>query len=181
MTTDDLNWDFFPAWDNQPETDAVPANLLEPGTYTAKVIKAEATYRQRIPEKWLDVNPEGRQLTVKLAVKNGGEEHHVYVDLPAHFRGLIERVCDALRAPRPTKGAAWSTRLLVGKRCRVETSLYDGRRVNVDRWLPDDMVDSGRQPEAEAPPAKRPPARTAAQKIAATQGQPAGSTDDIPF
>jgi hypothetical protein len=183
MQSDDLNWDFFPGWDDQAETEARPTSLLEPGTYPARVIKAEAGYRQRVPEKWSDTNPEGRQLTIKLAIKHAGEEHHIYVDLPAHFRGLIERVCDALSAPRPAKGTAWSTGLLVGKRCRVETSLYEGRRVNVDRWLPDDIVDSGRQPEAETPPpaAKKPAARTPAAKVAAAAGNTHGNTDDIPF
>ena len=135
METDNLDWDYFPDWDNQKETEARPTNLLPPGKYTARVIKAEATYRERVPEKWLAANPDGRQLTLKLAIKHEGQEYHVYVDLAAHWRGQIERVCDALGAPRPAKGTTWSTRFLVGKTCRVETSLYEGRRVNVDRWF----------------------------------------------
>jgi hypothetical protein len=182
METDNLDWDYFPDWDNQKETEARPTNLLPPGKYTARVIKAEATYRERVPEKWLAANPEGRQLTLKLAIKHAGEEYHIYVDLAAHWRGQIERVCDALGAPRPAKGTTWSTRFLVGKTCRVETSLYEGRRVNVDRWYPDDIVDSGRQPEAPPPPppAAKAPARTPAAKVAAAGGRQPGD-DDIPF
>ena len=184
MQDDELDYDYWPTWDNQPATDAIPKNLLPPGTYTARVIKAEATYRQRVPEKWMDSNPDGRQLTLKLAIKNAGEEHHVYVDLPAHFRALIERVCDALGAPRPAKGSRWSVTLVVGKTCRVETSLYEGRKVNVDKWLPDDLVDAGRQPEAVQPPPpaeRKPAARTQAAKVAQSQGREPGGDDDIPF
>ena len=76
--------------------------------------------------------------------------------------------------------------MLVGKTVRVETSLYEGRRVNVDRWHEDDIVDSGRQPEAvppaaTAPAARKPTARTPAQKIARDAGEEPGNNDDIPF
>lgn len=186
MSGDHINDDWWPNWEEQESATNV-RELLEPGTYSAKIIKAEATYRDRVPEKWSETNPEGRQLTVKLAIKHAGREHHVYVDIPAHWRSSVERVCDAAGIARPAKGTTWSTKLLVGKAVRVETSLYEGRRVNVDRWHPDDIVDSGRQPEAvpphaaPAPAARKPAARTPAQRIARDAGEEPGGSDDIPF
>ena len=186
MNDDVIHDDWWPSWEDQ-ESAVNAKSLLEPGTYSARIIKAEASYRERVPEKWASSNPEGRQLSLKLAIKHAGQEHHVYVDIPAHFRQAIERVCDAAGVARPAKGTTWSAKLLVGKTVRVETSLYEGRRVNVDRWHEDDIVDSGRQPEAvpptvaPAPAAKKPAARTNAQKVQAANGEDAQPLDDIPF
>ena len=186
MNDDVIHDDWWPSWEDQ-ESAVNAKSLLEPGTYSARIIKAEASYRaNRVPEKWASSNPEGRQLSLKLAIKHAGVEHHVYADIPAHFRQAIERVCDAAGVARPANGTTWSVKMLAGKTVRVETSLYEGRRVNVDRWHEDDIVDSGRQPEAvpPAPPspaAKKLPARTPAQKVARDAGEEPGNNDDIPF
>jgi hypothetical protein len=119
-----------------------------------------------------DKNPRGKCLTVLVEV-TGYEP--VFVDLPVHWRGLIEAVCRSARVDRPVKGEEWDEQVLKGKYVTIETvqnvSNSTGRQyVRVQKW----------KPGTELPPKQlrdtKP--RSAAQK-AHRHVQEAG--DDIPF
>jgi hypothetical protein len=173
---DDWGWG-----DVEQEAAAAEAQtLLPPGRYSAQVTKCSLTVKDRIPPKWMEKNPEGEQMSFVLEVMVAGRRHVIYTDIPKHWGWLGKQACEAAGVDR-TIGVEAIALAMVGKRVDVETTIWDGRKVQVDRWYQTEAIDAT-PPEPAPEPAKPRPARTPHQKAkAATAAAGLPPDDDIPF
>jgi len=168
MTIDD--W----GWGDEPQKKGPSEQLLSPGRHVARVKSATWRTKDRVPEKWLDKNPRGHHVLVVLEVDSQGTYHTVYAEVPRHWQWLFAVICDCTGTDMPTD-SSWQPGDWVGQTIEVETSIYDGRRVRVDKWYPHEPGGVAEAPKPAATP------RTGAAKVAAARGDEPGDADDIPF
>ena len=177
MSFDDWGWGEVDEQQDQRAPEA--ATLLPPGRYTAQITKCVPTFARNIPPKWLEKNPEGEQMSFVLEVMASGRRHVIYTDIPKHWGWKGRDACRAADID-PSIGSEAIARAMVGKRVDIETIVWDGRKVQVDKWFPTEPIDA--PPPEPAAPARKPAARTPHQKAkaaAAEAGLP--PDDDIPF
>ena len=148
--------------------------VLPPGTYAAEIRSAKWQRKDRVPEKWMDRNPEGWRINLCLRVDLNGVEHIFYADIPRHWRWLFEDICGALDLPLPDS-PDWEPSAWVGRKVEVDTDIWQsnaGPKVDAKKFR--------KAPAAPAQPAARRP-NTGAAKVAAARGDAPGNGDDIPF
>jgi len=158
---------------------------LPAGTRMATIQSAQETCNSSAAKRFGDANPEGVHLSIRLAAEANGKRYFVDTDAPAHWRGLIEAICDAAGVDRPIRDEDWDCGELVGRRVLITTDIYTGRdgdKAQVKRWAaPVVATPPAAAVDVITPTPVRPPAvrRTPAQKAAATTHN--ATTDDIPF
>lgn len=160
-----MNWDDFA---DAGATAATSVEQLCPdGIHVAEIQSArEAT------KEWFksERNPHGKCLTVRMKVRDGIK--HVYHDIPADRRGMLEALCGAAGVAL-TRGE-WDEKQLEGRIVTIETALRVSKRGN--EYVAVTQCTPG--PELAKPEARARPARTQTQK--ADQASSAHH-DDIPF
>lgn len=176
MSMDEWGWS-----DDDQGGQQTSAGVLPAGRHVAQITAAKWERKERVPEKWLDRNPEGWRVAVTLTVHSQGGKYVVFADIPRHWRWLFEVVCDATGTELP-RDADWSPSVWVGREVEIDTSIWDahkGPRAQVEKWF---RHEGGQL--APPKPASKPAARTQAAKVEKARveaGLPEDQGDDIPF
>ena len=175
MSMDDWGWS-----EDEKDAPATSSRVLPAGRHVAQITAAKWEKKDRVPEKWVEKNPEGWRVAITLTVHSQGGKYTVFADVPRHWRWLFAVICEATDTDMPID-SDWSPSVWVGRDVEIETSIWDaqkGPRAQVEKWFPHEggQLDP---PKAAAKPAARTPA--AKVKAAAAESGHEVPSDDIPF